>query len=238
MSPAPATFGTEEPAHRWREPLRSIASRRPSEKPSRTSARPVIVTTENPREILCESELEAKAAFLLMARPDCTSIKEQPDPVPYLDYEGKLRQHTFDFLMIRRSGQRIAIAVKPLKLAIKRDLQGLLKHIARQMDPAFASGILLLTDANISPAVFQNSRLIHDARRLPDPEIDDRVRAVIATLKGTTTIDCIVATAGLNGHDQGFYAVVRAIGSGALVTTRSGLIDPGMAVRRAAGGTS
>lgn len=236
MTTSVPSFMLDDPVHRWREPLRSVASRRPSEKPSRTSARPIIVTTDDPREILCESELEAKAAFALMARPDCLWVQEQPNPVSYIDREGTLRKHTFDFLMMLRCHQRIAVAVKPWKLAVKYDLADLLRHIAQQLNPAFANGVLLVTDAKITPAVFQNGRLIHDARRFPDPVIDERVRIVIETLKGTTTIDCIVAAAGLDGHDQGFYAVVRAIGSGALATTRSGLIDPGMSVRRAAGG--
>lgn len=231
VSTSPATFATDEPAHRWREPLRSAATRRPSEKPL-VSARPILVEPNDNREILGESELEAKAAFILLARPDCAHLTEQPDPVRYLDHEGKPSRHTFDFLMVQRSGRKIAVAVKPHAVAVKRDLESLLRHIARQMDPDFANGVLLLTDAKMRPADIQNGRLIHDARRLPDPENDKRVREVSEGLNGATSIGCIVKAAGLDGHDQGFYAVARAIGAGVLAPTRCGLIDLAMMVRR------
>lgn len=224
MSHALACLASEEPAHRWREPSRSDASRRPSEK-SNSAARPVIVTTQDNRELLCESELEAKAAFILMARPDCVRLYEQPEPVRYCDYEGVERHHTFDLLVVLRSGNRIAVAVKPARVAEKLGLPALLRHIASQIDPAFASGVLLMTDAKMPRNAVANGRLVHDARRHPDPEIDQRVRDVIETLNGTTTIVSIVRAAGLDGHDQGFYAVARAIGDGLIVPAAPGLID-------------
>ena len=227
----PAIFAMDEPAHRWREPARSVASRRPSEKPSRTSSRPIFVEPNDNRELLGESELEAKAFYVLTARPDCERIFEQPAPVSYVDHEGKTRRHTFDLLMVQKSRNRIAVAVKPLALAKKYGLDGLLRYIAKQMNPDFATGVLLLTDAKMRPADVQNGRLIHDARRHPDLEIDDRVRAVAESLQGATTIECIIQAAGIDGHDQSFYSVARAIGIGMLVPTMRGLITRNSQVR-------
>lgn len=210
--------------------MRSCASRRPSEKPNAAS-RPILVTPDG-RELLCESELEAKAALVLMARPDCAHLVEQPAPVRYLDGEGTPRHHTFDFLLVLRSSTRLVVAVKPAKIAAKRDLPGLLRHIAGQMDPSFATGILPMTDAMMNRVTVANGRMIHDARRLPDPEHDRRVREAIATLNGATTILSIIRLAGLDGHDQAFYAVVRAIGIGVIVPVARGLITPDTLVRR------
>ncbi|MEH3119789.1 MAG: hypothetical protein PGN25_19955 [Methylorubrum populi] len=235
MSTPPATFASDEPAHRWRAPSRSVATRRPDESP-RWSGRPILVEPNDNRELIGESDLEAKAALILLARPDCARLFEQPAPVPYRDLEGIMRRHTFDLLLVLKSGRRIAVAVKPKAIAEKHGLKALVTLIARQMDPAFANGALLMTDAMMPREDVQNGGLIHDARRLPDPELDARVRAVAEGLNGASTIACIVRAAGLEGHDQGFYTVARAIGDGILVPTRSGLIDPEMTVRRAVHG--
>ncbi|TFZ57123.1 hypothetical protein E4V01_15915 [Methylorubrum sp. Q1] len=235
MSTIPATFASDEPAHRWREPSRSVATRRYAQTPQ-WSGRSFIVEPNDNREILTESELEAKAALILLARPDCARLFEQPAPVPYRDHEGVRRTHTFDFLLMLKSGRRIAVAVKPKAIADKHGTKALITLIARQMEPAFADGALLMTDAMMPRADVQNGRLIHDARRLPDPELDARVRGVAEELNGASTIACIVRTAGLEHHDQGFSAVARAIGDGILVPTRRGLIDLDMMVRRAVPG--
>jgi hypothetical protein len=223
---------SDEPAHRWRAPSRSVATRRPDESP-RWSGRPILVEPNDNRELIGESDLEAKAALILLARPDCARLFEQPAPVPYRDLEGIMRRHTFDLLLVLKSGCRIAVAVKPKAIAEKHGLKALFTLIARQMDPAFANGALLMTDAMMSREDVQNGGLIHDARRLPDPELDARVRAVVEGLNGASTIACIVRAAGLEDHDQGFYTVARTIGDGILVPTRRGLIDLNMTVRRA-----
>lgn len=225
-----AAFATDAPAHRWREPTRSQASRRPSDKPN-AAVRPVIVTTSDNRELLCESDLEAKAALVLMARPDCALLHEQR-PFTYLDHEGVRRTHVFDLVMTLLSGVKIAIAVKPAKIAERRGLHELLRLIAGQMDPAFAAGVLLLTDAMLSRIDVANARLIHDSRRQPTPEIDRRVHETIETLNGATSIASIVRMASLDGHDQGFYAVVRAIGAGLIAPAEAGVINRDTLVRR------
>ncbi|MBA9070595.1 hypothetical protein FHR71_004364 [Methylobacterium sp. RAS18] len=190
------------------------------------------MSPDDQREILCESELEAKAALILMARPDCKHLREQPAPVRYVDHEGVERRHTFDFLMVLHSGARIAVVVKPVLIAERRSLSALVRLMAAQMDPRFASGILLMTNLTMSRATVANARLIHDAKRLPDPRLDHAVRDVVDTLNGATTIISIVRAAGLEGHDQAFYAVARAIGRGIVVPVGKGLITPGTLVAR------
>ncbi|WP_139237816.1 hypothetical protein [Methylobacterium sp. 13MFTsu3.1M2] len=232
LEPDACESDLDSSAHRWREPMRSNASRKPSEAP-RNAARPTIVAARDRRVILCESGLEGKAALVLMARSDCATIYEQPPAVRYVDHLGKARRHHFDFLMLLNSGRRIAVAVKPHSIATKHNLECLLKLIARQMDTSFADGVCLLTDAKMPPFLVANAELIHDARRISDHRTDGCIRKVAAALHGAATLDWIIGAAGIEGDDQAFYAAARAIGDGILVPTRRGVIDRGMTVRSA-----
>ncbi len=208
---------------RWREPMPSAASRHPAPK-SKAASRPIIVTTTDFREITPESGLEGKAVFVLMAHPDCALLYEQPEAVTYLDTEGVERSHTFDFLVVKRNGVRVAVAVKPSKKAIKYGLRGLLALIASQMDPEFATEVKLLTDIELRPTVVSNAVLIHDARRFPDPDVDGLLAGAVATINGAVTIGSLIRAAGLVGHEQAFYGAARAIGEGSLVACQSGFI--------------
>ena len=230
MTTTAETVALELPAHRWREPSRSVATRRRSGK-SKAACRPILVT-DDWRELLCESELEAAVALVLMARPDCARLVEQPAGVGYVDASGKVRHHTFDFLLELHSGRRVAVAAKPQAIADQSGLAGLLKRVAAQVDPAFADGVLLVTDAMLSRQTVANARLLHDSRRNRNPIHDRLVRDVAASLNGAASIEAVRRAAGLEAHDQGFYAVVRAVGDGVLAVVSSDLVCPGTLVRR------
>lgn len=218
---------------RWREPMPSAASRHPAPK-SKVASRPIIVTTTDFREITPESGLEGKAAFVLLAHPDCALLYEQPEAVTYFDTEGVERSHTFDFLVVKHNGVRVAVAVKPSKKAIKYGLQALLNFIALQMDPEFATEVKLLTDIELRPTVVSNAVLIHTARRFPDAEVDGLLAGAIGTLNGAVTIASLIRTAALVGHEQGFYGVARAIGEGSLIACQPGFITLDSLVRAGA----
>ena len=189
-----------------------------------------IVTTSDHRAIEPHSGLEAKAAYVLLARPDCSTIYEQPPRIAYRDHVGILRHHTFDFLVVAHSGRRIAVAVKPRAFA--DGLHELMKHIATQLDRKFASGILVLTDLELSPIRVANAKAIHHSRRDRDPEHDRLVAHAASTLSGgAVSIHDLIETAGLGQHEQGFYAATRAIGDGVLQLASRGLIDRNALVR-------
>lgn len=190
------------------------------------------MTTDNPREILCESGLEGKAAYVLLARQDRAVLEEQPSPVRYIGLNGKPSLHWFDFLFVRSDGSRIMIAVKPRTRARKHNLIGLLAHIASQMPRSIADGVLLLTEEHLEPDLVHNSVLIHESRRDPDATADSRIRALVATMSGAATVDSLIVTARLDG--EGFRAVVRAIADGLLVVRGRGRIDRATWVHRGA----
>ena len=182
-----------------------------------------IVTSDNPRLIRCESNLEAKAAYVLLARPDVVDVSEQPEAVAYLDEDGCQRHHTFDFLVTRVDGTRIAVAVKPAKVARRRNLHAMLGRVAAQMSRAFADAVLLLTDEDLPAHLVQNAMLVHAARRGRCAEHDGRVAEFVRSLNGRITVGTLVEALGLAG--DGFRAVVRAIGDGLLDLVGGGCID-------------
>jgi hypothetical protein len=226
-------FADDEPPKPWREVAPSLSTlARNLRAANREHA--TIVTTTDHRAIEPHSGLESKAAYVLLARPDCAALYEQPPRVPYRDYEGILRHHTFDFVMVTYSDRRIAVAVKPTVYA--DGLVELMKHIVPQLDRKFATGILVLTDLELSPVRVANGKAIHHARRDRNLEHDRMVAHAASTLRGgAVSIHDLIETAGLGGHEQGFYAAVRAIGDGVLQLASSGLIDRAALVRAAKG---
>ncbi|MBA1157042.1 hypothetical protein [Microvirga mediterraneensis] len=189
------------------------------------------MTADDPREILTESGLEAKAVYVLLARRDCASLVEQPPFVKYVDYDGVEHRHWFDLLLTRSDGSRVAFMVKPEKYAAKHGLRSLLAHIAPQLSTSFAHSVGLITEKTLGRALVHNATLIHECKRHPDADVDQRIREVAATLSGATTADCLIKAAGLEG--DGFRAVVRAIADGTLETCSNGRINRAMWVRQA-----
>jgi len=181
-----------------------------------------IVTTDAPRRIHCESFLEAKVAYVLLARPDIVDVTEQPPPVPYQDEAGRTRTHFFDFRVTRSDGTRVAIAVKPAKVVRRRKLRELLHRIAAAMPPSYADAVLLVTEEDLSLALVHNAMLIHSVRRGRCADHDARVAALVRTLNGRVTVGTLVEVLGLAG--DGFRAVVRAIADGTLTVRGRGRI--------------
>jgi hypothetical protein len=198
---------------------------------SKGSSRDTIVTTNMPRKILCESGLESKAAYVLLARQDHAMLEEQPSAVRYIGFDGKPHLHWFDFLFTRKDALRIMVAVRPKKRARKHNFPGLLAHIAGQMPRSIADGVLLLTEEHLPRDLVHNSILIHEVRRDPDQSADKCIRSVIATMNGMATVDSLIKAASLDG--EGFRAVVRAIADGLLVAQGQGRIDRATWVQRA-----
>ena len=217
----------------WRPPAPSCASRRPA-KNSRGSGRASIVIGSSPHVIHCESFLEQKVAYVLLAMSEIVDIYEQPPAVHYLDAAGKWRAHTFDFLAKRRDGTKIAVVVKPRKRAEKLDLQGFVLLIAPQIPKSFADGVLLMDETDCDPDTLHDAMLIHAMRRHNDLEADQIVEDIVATLNGSVVIRALVETSGLG--PRAFGAIVRQIGNRVLTTVNARRISHDIRVRRNDGG--
>ena len=211
-SPA-APASAPPPDHAWHPPAPSLSSRRLKLR-SRGASRVQIVGGAVPTMIVCESDLERKAVYVLLADPDVIELREQPPAVAYVDQQGVKRTHTFDMVVTRRDGSRIAVAVKPSCRAERSGLRATLALIAAQMPRHFADGVQLLTERQLHRDAVHDALLIHTMRRRPNPVHDEQLRALVAGLSGRTTVRSLVAASGLGAH--GFGSVVRLIAAGTL----------------------
>ncbi|WP_162559656.1 TnsA endonuclease N-terminal domain-containing protein [Methylobacterium radiodurans] len=219
--------------HLWYPPERSRASRIVT-KPSRGGSRVTIVAGSPEREFHLESHLEAKAAFVMLARRETVDLWEQPPAIPYEDTDGRTRRHTFDFLQTLRDGTRVLVAVKPWRRAIEQDLPRTLRSIAEQIGASgidVADRVALLTERRLGRDTVHNARLILSARRDVDPEADAAVAEVVADLHGETTLRNIACTSGFDG--RGFRAGIRLIAAGRLVVPKAARLAPETSVRAA-----
>jgi hypothetical protein len=162
---------------------------------------------------MCESGLEKKAAHYLLTHPQVVDLQEQPPAVRWTDAGGVEHRHTFDFLATLTDGSKLAVAVKPSAVAIRKRFAEILAMIAAQMPRGFANGVLLLTDADLPLDVVHNATLLHHARRAPDKELDAAVLA-LAKVSAITTIGNLVRESGRGG--DAFRSVTRMIANGAI----------------------
>jgi hypothetical protein len=235
------TINTDPAAPRYctlddmcRSPAPSQASRVPSRR-SKGSSRALDVGGSSPREIHCESGMEADFLTVMLARRDVVDVQEQPPTVTYIDEDGCQSDHTFDFLVEMQDGRKIVYEVKPFARAVKHRWRDRIALIASQ-DEGFADGYALVTEKNFPRDVVHNAELIRSVRR-NGPEYDDCIREIVFSVRGRVKIGDIVARSGLDG--DGFRAVVRLIDAGELKLVGGGRIDyPAFVVRSGGSMTS
>ncbi len=152
-------------------PKPSSASRVPSAK-SPFNTRATAVNPLNDTIIFMESALELKAGKILKTM-DVVELREQVK-IEWIDLDGVVHAHTFDFWIRKRCGKRVAIAVKPFgKLASKRlidmlilikdqgiggiadDVSFITEHFASEYAAANAEEILL----RAAPATMPMSKM-------------------------------------------------------------------------------
>lgn len=184
------------------------------------------------RVMRTESHLELLVLLVLLARPEIARIVEQPPAVEYTDEKAKLRRHVFDFLATRVDGKRVAIAVKPWKLAYKRNFAETLKRVAAQMPVGFADAVYLITDRHLDPVDVHNAWLLFGMRH-PDPEADAAAARVIATMMGAMRLRDLAAATGLEG--RGLRALLRLVGQRCLRPVSHERITPDTVFRKAGG---
>lgn len=171
-----------------------------------------------PRKIWFESWPEYKCLLLLLAMGDVYNIWDQPPKIRYRNGAGKYRNHTFDYLVTLLNGERIAIAIKPSALVIRRDFIDELGYVAAAVPLEFADRVLLVTEKNLNKDEVANAEMLHAFRRQPDVKADEAIAGIIAGLTGGVAIGNLVEESQMGG--RGFRAVVRAIYDGKLSAPR------------------
>jgi hypothetical protein len=155
---------------------------------------------------LFESSLERKVHRCAAAMRDTIEIWEQ-QPVRYVDFSGHHTQHFFDLLVKKASGEKIAVAVKPSKIAEKKDFLSLLALIASQTPKEFADRVVLVTERDMSREQIHNAELIHAVRLDPNEDDDAIVRRRLNDTSGSPTIGELAEQCGIGA--AGFRATVR-----------------------------
>jgi hypothetical protein len=170
-----------------------------------------------------ESRLERKGILVLRARPDTVSVVEQSPQITYVDADGVLREHTFDVLVARTDGKKIAVDIKPSSLVKSSCIRELHAILLSQMPHRTADALLVLTDRMFTAADFYNAELMNMAAKQKFPNDDVVILDLVRRMKSAAPIADLVKRSGLYGY--GFNAVVRAIAAGQLRMTARIHID-------------
>ncbi len=189
-----------------------MASRRPAKK-SRGSFRGALVNPRTNREIVFESTLERDLAYILPTLPTVVGVRDQVGPVEYVDEDGVVHQHTFDFVADHEDGTSPAIAVKPARRVERSGVQKTLDLIRDQRTDV-ADRFVVRTGDHITRDRAANARLLHRALRTRNEADIANVLAIAATLRGTATIRAVLA--GSRHFGYGFMAVACLIADGVL----------------------
>lgn len=229
ISTLPAYLPAFAPAF-WNDPDASDGYRRPSTR-SRGSARASLAVGSGDvlRILHVESGLEYNWAIVIDGLMNPQYLVEQPDTVHFYDFDGTLRQHTFDFFLLTSTGRRIYIQVKPMEIVERHLWEPTIELIASQMSVDDVDEVLLLTDAELHPDTIANAKLLRHVRRCFPLEAENVVLDLAENSSGFATIGDLVASSGLDGI--AFVAALRLVDCGRLVVLDEGRIGYGSRVR-------
>ncbi|PTW39752.1 Tn7 transposase TnsA N-terminal domain-containing protein [Rhodovulum kholense] len=119
-----------------------------------------------PRTIQFESALEYAFLCLMLVRGDVHHIQEQPPAVSFPGADGRPAHHVFDFLITLTSGERIAVAIKPMSRVLHLNFVFQLENITAAVSKRFADRVLLVTEQHIDRAKAADAaRRLAKARR-------------------------------------------------------------------------
>ncbi|SDG43144.1 TnsA endonuclease N terminal [Celeribacter baekdonensis] len=132
-----------EPSHATRIPARR------SKGSLRGSMVAMLPGFQRPRLIHFESALEYAFLCLMLVRDDVHHIREQPPAISYVGTDGRPARHIFDFLVTKKDGERIAVAIKPMQRVLKLNFASELESVSVAVSKSFADRVLLVTDQHI-----------------------------------------------------------------------------------------
>lgn len=153
----------------WREPDHGLAVRTPALKQAKTARGHVFY---GHTVIYHESELEHRVSVLLKTYRGVARLISQYPKVEYVDDDGVIRHHTFDYFVEWTDGTRIAIAVKYERK--REEMLQLLERICAygitgvdkngDSTPGVADAVALVTDAQATYEAFENAFFLLSSR--------------------------------------------------------------------------
>tara|TARA_R110002110_G_scaffold172706_2_gene375502 strand:+ start:995 stop:1666 length:672 start_codon:yes stop_codon:yes gene_type:complete len=168
-----------------------------------------------------ESKLEADHQSLQFAQPDVEDVVEQA--LFKFGWRNEKR-HTFDMLVTKTSGERVACTVKPTSHLNSKDFLGKMEVVAWWVEEKkFASSVRLLTEADIDRVALHNANMnaaVHDR----DPDAENAVRAVARHFRGAISIKAL--TDKIDLQERGYRAILQLISKRELQPLRHERITP------------
>lgn len=188
-------------------------------------------TDADRREIVHESTLEQATSTIALANSMVARLQSQVGPVHHLNKDGEESRPVFDFLATDRSGNTLAIAVKPSR---KRKSSGIDDTVAaiRQQRPDFATKMTVWTEEQLPRYAEHNAGLILRSRKLRNERDVTAMRKAASLTRGVFPIGHLLWKRGTDA--RGFTAAVNLIDDGILVPVEHGRIWPELRVRYAA----
>lgn len=177
-----------------------------------------------------ESILEKRFLLITLLDPLVQDIWDQPTALPYRDDRGTIRRHTFDYLVLKKTGEKIAFAVKSSKAVVRKRFDLQLTQIARHVPRRFADEIVLFTERSFTWVAARNAAHLQHFRWRIDAEADDRAARVVEDFRTTAPIQDLVGRIDLSG--RGYGAVMRQIAERGLRFDERRLIDEDTIVAR------
>lgn len=131
-----------------------------------------------------ESYLEAEVSAVFEARRDVAFIRSQWPVVHYVNSNGRISEHTFDFYVRLNSGHGILLAVRPRdKAKSVADILDLMR--VQDVITQFADKAMLITDHHIRNGPADNARWILWSRKVRDDNDVEFLRSRTRGLMGT-----------------------------------------------------
>lgn len=206
---------------------RSIALR------STASFRGSIVDLQRNREFNFESKLERDHLHIILAHPDVAEVHEQPSAVTYVGETSRNPGHTFDVLVVMKSGTRVAVDIKP-RDKVERSRVAVVQRLIRdQVGTAFADRYVVRTEDHLHPDDVADARWILRARRLANATADAAVTSLLPSMHGWCRLSDLVAATGMGA--AAFNAAVRSVADGLIEVRDRARISLDCLVRRARG---
>lgn len=124
---------------------------------------------EEHRELVNDSWLEGGVGCCLEARRDVVHLRDQWPKVEYVDADGVVRTHVFDWHIALENKKRFAIAVKPFDKVESSGLATTIDLIRKQRaHRKFADGIVIFTDRDVTRDDAANAKQVLRSRRFRD----------------------------------------------------------------------
>jgi hypothetical protein len=150
-----------------------------------------LLDRKNNQIIGFESDVKRKALLWLLTNRYVNSVLDQPPRIYFIDADGRLRWHTFDFYVRTICGKRIFIFVKTKKRIEEGGWVQRCQHMATFIDPKIANAIKIIDNTQISSILAANSGLFLAALGEAEPELDQQVLKLVEAAPASLSLETI-----------------------------------------------